>query len=153
MSSWAGGCWKADTSSAQRSQRSRPWVPVAVHPLQGWDRPLRFSEWCFPQLTPRDLLVLTSSDFVTGHPGLSDEWGGASVSVLEQGVCPTVAHQGKMRLVGADLLPCKSLFPRLTFPFLCVVLSSLWPNTLLCLGLVHPPQLSCHWGRDPTLIT
>lgn len=55
------------------SPRSWPWVPVAVPLLQGLGRPLRFSELCFPQLTPRNLLVLTSSGFVTGHPGHSDE--------------------------------------------------------------------------------
>lgn len=49
--------------------------------------------------------------------------------------CSAVADQGKMKLVGANLLPSTSLFSGLTFPLLCVVLSSLRPDTLLCLGL------------------
>lgn len=39
--------------------------------------------------------------------------------------CSAVADQGKMKLVGANLLPSTSLFSGLTFPLLCVVLSSL----------------------------
>lgn len=70
-------------SSAQVGTRSWPWVPVAIHQLHGLGKPFRFSELCFPQLTPRNLPVPISSNFVTGHSGHSDKCGGP------QGACGT----------------------------------------------------------------
>lgn len=120
-------------------------MPVTVHQLQSLGKPFPFSELCFPQLTLRNLSVPASSLTILvtrmsrEGPHRQSMWGWES--------CFAVTNQGKM-LVGADSLPRKVCFLGWLL-FLHVVLSFLWPNTLLCLGPEHPLNSAGIWAGSP----
>lgn len=113
---------------------------MAVHQLWGLRKTLTFSELCFPQLTLRNLLVPRSSDFVTWPSWSLGQVGRDLMENVRLRLMFSCGRSGRDEVgCSTDLLPSKTLFSGLAFPFPCVVPSFVWPNSLLCLGLGHPP--------------